>query len=258
MTKLQSIKSEQDKQPLISISIPCYNEERRLPEKLQPYLNWLGKNLPDYELVLVDDGSTDGTLAFLDGLASTNSKIKIIRNRQNRGRGFGMKTGVLAASGKYILETDADLPVTPEHIKRFMDFLEQNPDYAFIIGSREHPDSQFPLQQPPIRVFAGKVFHILFMIFFGSQFKDVMCGFKMFRHNIAKEIFQYVYDEKYLAAGEVIFVANKFGRKVKEMPVIWEDDRRSKVRIFRDTFRTLGGLLQLQIRSWQGKYKRPQ
>jgi dolichyl-phosphate beta-glucosyltransferase len=241
---------------LISISIPCYNEEKRLPEKLRPYLDWLEKNLPDYELVLVNDGSTDKTLEVLNNLAKENPKIKIVHNGQNRGRGFGMKTGVLASSGTYILETDADLPVSPDHILKFMDFLEKNPEYAFVIGSREHPESGFVVKQPFIRVFAGKVFHRIFMLFFGSQFKDVMCGFKMFRHDVAKEIFQYVYDEKYLAAGEIIFVANKFGLKVKEMPVVWEDDRRSKVKVVRDTFRTLGGLLKLSIRNLQGKYDR--
>lgn len=240
--------------PILSIAVPCYNEEKRLLEKLRPYLEYLEKNIPDYEIVLVDDGSTDATLKLLNQLAAKNSKIKVVRSDLNRGRGFGMKTGVLAASGEYVLETDADFPVTPTHLKIFMDFLEQNPNYGLVIGSREHPESTFPLKQPPLRVFAGKVFHHLFRIFFGSQFKDVMCGFKMFRQQTAKSIFRYVYDEKFLAAGEIIFAANKLGYRIKEMPVVWQDDRRSKVRILRDTIRTLWGLFKMQVRNWQGKY----
>ncbi len=242
--------------PLISISIPCFNEEKRLPEKLAPYLAYLDKNLPDYEIVLVNDGSTDGTPSMMRDLVAKNSKIRVVSLPENHGRGFGMKTGVLAATGKYILETDADLPVSPDHILTFLDFLDQHPDVAFVIGSREHPKSGFVLKQTWVRVFAGKVFHRLFTFVFNSQFKDVMCGFKMFRHDVAKEIFRYVYDEKFLAAGEIIFVANKFRYKIAELPVVWEDDRRSKVRVVRDTFRTLKGMLELWVRDWLGKYNR--
>lgn len=240
----------------LSIAIPAYNEEKRLPEKLKPYIFYLEKNFPDYELVLVNDGSTDNTLNILKELAAQNRKIKIVNSQKNRGRGFGMKAGVMAASGDYILETDADLPVSPDHVAIFINFLDNNPDCDFVIGSREHPRSGFVLKQPLLRVFAGKIFHILFMLFFKSQFKDVMCGFKMFRHDVAKEIFQYVYDEKFLAAGEIIFVANKRGYRIKELPVIWEDDRRSKVKIARDTFGTLWGLLKLRLRDLRGKYNK--
>ncbi len=242
--------------PLLSISIPCYNEEKRLPEKIGPYLDWLEKNLPDYEFVLVDDGSKDGTSRVMNELAANNKRIKIVSLPENHGRGFGMKTGVLASSGQFILETDADLPVSPDHIPVFLEYLKTHPDTAFVIGSREHPKSGFVVPQPKLRVFAGKVFHRLFMWFFGSQFKDVMCGFKLFRHDVAKDIFKYVYDEKFLAAGEIIYVANKFGYKVVELPVVWEDDRRSKVKIVRDTFRTLKGMFELWLRNLKGMYSR--
>ncbi|MDP3999624.1 MAG: glycosyltransferase [bacterium] len=240
----------------LSIAIPVYNEEGRLPVKLAPYLEYLEKHLPDYELIFVDDGSTDGTLKFLDSLATVNSRVKIIHNTVNRGRGFGMRAGVLAASGEYVLETDADLPVSPEYIDKFIDFLAANPDVGLIMGSRELPGSIFVLGQPPLRVFAGKVFHIIFGFLFGVKFKDVMCGFKMFRQKVAKDIFHYVYDDKYLAAGEVIYVAHKFGYKIKEAPISWEDDRRSKVFILKDSFRTLLGMWNLTVRNLRGKYRK--
>jgi len=240
----------------LSIAIPAYNEEKRLPEKLRPYISYLEKYFPDYELILVNDGSTDNTLSVLKELAARNSKITIVDSRKNRGRGFGMKAGVMAASGDYILETDADLPVSPDHLQIFVDFLDKNPNYDFVIGSREHPDANFVIKQSFMRMFAGKVFHKIFQIFFGSQFKDVMCGFKMFRRDVAKDIFKYVYDEKFLAAGEIIFVANKFGYKIKELPVAWADGRGSKVRIVRATSQTLWGLLQMRIRDLLGKYNR--
>ena len=240
----------------LSIAIPAYNEEKRLPEKLEPYITYLNQKFPDYEMVFVDDGSTDNTLPFLNSQAMGNKRIKVIHNDKNRGRGFGMRTAVLASSGNYILETDADLPVPPEYILEFMDILDKNPQYDILMGSREHPGSIFKLGQPPLRVFAGKVFHVIFRIFSGIKFNDVMCGFKMFRHDAAKDIFNHIYDEKYLAAAEIIFVAEKFGYQVKELPIAWEDDRRSKVSVFKDTFRTLYGLLQLRSRDLRGYYKK--
>ncbi len=240
----------------LSIVVPTFNEAERLPTKLKPYILFLEKNLPDYEIIFVNDGSTDTTLDLLKSLTAGNPKIRFIHSNVNHGRGFGMRAGVLAAHGDYILETDADFPVSPDQIFIFIDFLKAHPEYNIVIGSREHPDSKFVLKQPPMRVFAGKVFHLIFRFFFKSQFKDVMCGFKMFRHAAGQEIFRHVYDEKYLAAGEIIFVANKFGLKIKELPVTWEDDRRSKVRILKDTFKTLYGLVKLFFRDWSGKYEK--
>ena len=240
--------------PMLSIAVPVFNEEKRLPEKLTSYADYLEKNFPDYEIVFVNDGSYDNTLKVLETLSSANPKIRFINNDKNRGRGFAMRVGVLAAQGDYILETDADFPVSPDHIKIFMDFLDGHPEYDLIIGSREHPDSKFAVKQPPLRVFAGKIFHIIFGLAFGMRFNDVMCGFKMFRRDAAKDIFKFIYDSRYLAAGEIIFVARKFGYRIKELPVVWQDDKRSKVRVFKDSLRTLWGILKMFSRDWQGKY----
>lgn len=241
----------------LSIAIPVYNEEHRLPAKLEPYLRWLDANLIDYEIVLVDDGSTDGTLRYLKDSSFKNQRVRFIHNAKNRGRGFGMKTGVLSATGDYILEMDADLPVSPDHIITFIKFLEENQEYDYVIGSRGHPESTFLLKQPAVRVFAGNVFHGIFSFLFGGNYKDVMCGFKMFRKDAAHEIFKYVYDERYLAAAEIVFVGNKFGFRLKELPVAWEDDRRSKVSVLKDTLRTILGLGRMFLRNWQGKYDKP-
>ncbi len=240
----------------LSIAIPVYNEEHRLPAKLEPYLRWLDENAVDYEIVLVDDGSTDGTLRYLKNLSFKNKRVRFIHSPRNRGRGFGMKTGVLSATGDYILETDADLPVSPDHIITFLKFLEENPEYDYAIGSRGHPQSTFLLKQPAIRVFAGNVFHGIFSFLFGGNYKDVMCGFKMFRRDAAHEIFKYVYDERYLAAAEVVFAGSKFGFALKELPVVWEDDRRSKVGVLKDTLRTIFGLGGMMLRNLGGKYER--
>jgi dolichyl-phosphate beta-glucosyltransferase len=240
--------------PYLSIAIPLYNEETRLPSRLAPYVAYLETHMPSYEIVLVNDGSTDSTLEVITKLAEKNKKIRVIHSAKNRGRGFGMRTGVLACKGEFVLETDADLPVSPDHIIRFVTFLEKHPELDLLFGSRGHAESTFVLNQPWRRVFAGKVFHYIFGFLFDVPFKDVMCGFKVFRNNVSKQIFERVYDDRYLAAGEIIHVARKLNFQMKELPVAWEDNRDSKVKFVRDTFRTFGGLGKMLWNELLGRY----
>ncbi|MES2953231.1 MAG: glycosyltransferase [Patescibacteria group bacterium] len=238
----------------LSIVIPVFNEEKRLPLRLPHYIDYLEAHLPSYEIVVVDDGSTDGTWAVVEALEAANPKIRGIRSVVNRGRGFGMREGVLAAKGDFILETDADLPVSPSHVPRFLEELRSNPRLDILIGSRGLRGSTFVLDQPWARVFAGKGFHALFGYLFDIHYRDVMCGFKMMRHRPGKEIFSRVYDERFLAAGEVVHAARVLGYGMKELPVEWEDNRDSKVRIVRDSLRTLKGLGQMLVRDFLGMY----
>lgn len=239
----------------LSVVIPLFNEEARLPPRLIPYLNYLDANLPSYEVVLVDDGSTDRTCQVVAEIIKKFSRVKLIRGDRNRGRGFGMRAGALAAIGEFVLETDADLPVSPNQAIHFLSFLEKHPEFELIIGSRGHRESSFVLDQPWQRVFAGKAFHLIFGFLFNIPFKDVMCGFKIFRHNVAQEIFTRVYDERYLAAGEIVYVARKFNYQIKELPVRWEDNRESKVKIIRDSIRTTGGLFKMLSNDLFGRYE---
>src|SRR3990167_9539384 len=112
----------------LSIVIPVFNEEKRLPERLKPYLSFLEERFKAYELIFVDDGSNDGTLNFLNSLAKQNKNIIILRSSKNRGRGYGMRTGILNATGDYVLETDADLPVDPDFISKFVKILDDEKD----------------------------------------------------------------------------------------------------------------------------------
>jgi dolichyl-phosphate beta-glucosyltransferase len=241
--------------PEISVVVPLFNEAKRLPARLPHYVEYLENNFDNYELVLVNDYSTDGTRELIDDLAKINKHIKPIHNERNRGRGFSMKAGVMASSGSFILETDADLPVEPHYISDFINFLKENTSVSFIIGSRGLPNSKFVVSQPPIRVLAGHVFHLLFNTLFGIAAKDVMCGFKLFPNETGKRIFRYVYDEKYLAAAEIVYVAKKLHLRYAELPLEWEDNRQSKVRVLKDTIVTLKGMAEMMVRNVRGMYK---
>jgi len=174
---------------------------------------------------------------------------------ENKGRGFAMKTGVLASKGKYILETDADLPVPALFIGQFVQYLNENKDIDMVVGSRGVVGSKFIVKQTAIRILAGHVFHLIFNNVFQIKTKDVMCGFKMFRNRAAKEVFAHVYDNKFLAAAEIIFVAKKLKFKCEELPVVWEDNRHSKVHVFRDSIITIYGIFKMIWRDLVGKYK---
>ncbi|MBS4052330.1 MAG: glycosyltransferase [Methylomonas sp.] len=240
--------------PQLSIVIPLYNEAARLPPRIKPLIRYLDTHVPSYEIILVNDGSTDGTASMIKDLAREHPKIRGIQEQKNRGRGYGMRTGALSAVGDFILETDADVPVSPDHIIRFLSFLEKHPEFNGVIGSRGLSDSTFVLNQPWQRVFAGKMFHLIFGLLFDIHLSDVMCGFKMFRRRAAHEIFLRVYDERYLAAAEIILAARNLNLPLKEMPVAWEDNRESKVRIVRDSIRSFLGLFEMLLREWKGMY----
>lgn len=240
--------------PELSIVIPLYNEALRLPEKLPKYLEFLEGSVSDYEIVLVNDGSTDGTADLVTRLAAESSKIVAAGDSTNRGRGYRMKEGALLAKGEYILETDADLPVPTSFVTSFMSFLKGHPDVDIVIGSRNMTASKFLKRQSLLRTLAAAVFHGLYRTLFRIKVRDVMCGFKMFRHDAARKIFARVYDERYLAAAEIVHAADRMKVPYVEMPIEWEDNRNSRVKIMSATFATLWGMARMFLRNLKGMY----
>lgn len=238
----------------LSVAVPVFNEEARILDTLPIFANFLEHHFSDFEIVFYDDGSTDRTVTMLQEWCRAHSYGRMVQGMHNRGRGFGMKSAILAARGDYILETDIDFPVPGEHLIHFLEVLETHSNIAFIAGSRAHRQSRFIAAQPVLRVIAGWGFHILFRLLFGVPSWDLMCGFKLFRRENARKIFARVVDERYLAAAEIFLAARAQGMQWLELPVAWRDDTRSKVRIVRDTVRTLRGLYAVFIREQQGVY----
>lgn len=246
--------------PKLSLVIPCYNEERRIPKYLDPFIARVAATGMDYEFVLVDDGSRDATLALLAKRAADNSRIRALTHQPNRGRGFSVRQGMLeGATGEYIFETDSDASYDVPEMQKFLQLLETHPEYDMVIASRELNEAQAMVQQPWLRVLAGKIFHGLFFLVFGREFTDVMAGCKMYRHEAAQVIFRHQYDNEFLGAAETVYAAKKLGFRIKELPVAWTDVAEdSKVRPFRAARRTLIGIVQMKVRDWQGRYKRIQ
>lgn len=243
--------------PKLSVVIPCYNEEKRIPVYFDSYAERVAQTGLDYEFVLVDDGSKDRTYDMLLDRTQKNSRIRVLTHHPNMGRGAGVREGVLAAKGEFIFETDIDGSYDVPEMLKFLAYLEEHPEIDVVIATREHRDAKAVINQTALRIFAGKVFHAIFHIFFGDEFSDVMAGCKMYRQAPAQVIFRHQYDNEFLGAAETVYAAVKLGYKVKELPVTWTDDPAgSKVSPFRAARRTLAGLLKMKMRDFKGKYRR--
>lgn len=240
----------------LSVVIAAYNEERRLPKTLERLFQFLKQAGIRYEIIIVDDGSRDRTKAVVEEIARTHPEISLISHFPNCGRGFSIREGVLAARGGIILETDADGSVADEAIIQGVRYFREHPEIDVIIGSRQLPESKIVFPQPFLRVFLGYGFWYLACFFLGPwRTTDFTLGFKMFRKDAARDIFLRQFDNHYVAEAEIVYVANKRGWKIQELPVTWTDHRDSRVHPFRDSARSFRGILQILWRNRQGKYR---
>ena len=158
----------------LSIVIPCYNEEKRIVNTLKKIVNFANKKIEEYEIIIVDDGSTDLIHMILD--SHLNDKIKLITLQQNMGKGYAVRIGVFNAKYKWILFTDADNSTPIKMISRLYGYTNK---YKLIIGSRNLKDSRRVIKQPFYRSFSGNVFPTLVKIILGIKIKDTQCGFKL-------------------------------------------------------------------------------
>lgn len=240
----------------LSIIIPAYNEERRLPPTLEGTYKELSDASVDFEIIIADDGSRDGTRAYVESFMQTHPRVKILSEYPNHGRGAAVRRGVREAQGELVLETDADGSVSLEAIVRFVQYFDAHPDTDVICGSREMKGAVLLQPQPWLRVFLGYGFLYLAKAVLRSWWTtDFTLGFKMLRKDAAQDVFAHQYDNHYVAEAEIVFVAHQRGWRVVELPVSWTDNRESRVRPFRDSFRSFRGLMQIIIRDMQGLYK---
>ncbi len=240
----------------LSIVVPAYNEEQRLPKMLERTIPYLRSEGILFEMLIMDDGSKDATVTTVEALAKGRyPEIRVMSDGVNRGRGATVKKGIFEARGALILETDSDGSVADEAIPRFVKQLREHPELEVIFGSRELPESRIVLWQPLLRVFLGYGFLFLARVqFWMWSTTDFTLGFKMYRREAAHDIFMHQFDHFYVAEAEKVFVTKIRGHHFIELPVTWTDDPDSRVHPVRDTFRSLKGMFFIAIRFLQGKY----
>lgn len=232
------------KNPFLSIIIPLYNEEARLRNLLKIY-RYLDRSNLNYEVLLVNDGSIDNTVKKLKALAK-KFKFKLISYEKNKGKGFAVKTGMLDAKGKYRLFTDIDLSTPIEQFNKFIPHLKKA---DILIGSRKTAGAHLYKRQSFIRESLGKGFTLLSRIILDLEISDFTCGFKCFSKKSSISIFSKQKIERWGFDSEILFIAKKLGFSIKEVPINWSHDPRSKVRFPHDIISSLSDLYKIKYHS---------
>lgn len=239
--------------PHLSVVVPVYNETRRLRDTLPQLLSYLHSLNHTYEIVIVDDGSSDGTPELAGQILRTESDARVLAQGRNRGKGHAVKVGMLAARGRYVLFTDADLSTPPAELDKFWRWLEG--DYDVVIGSRKMAGANVERHQPRWRESLGKVFTWLTNRIATRDISDITCGFKCFSHDAAQTLFGLSVLDDWSFDAEILFLAQKLGYRIKQVPVTWHDEPGTKVRLWRDAAVSLMGLLKIRLNALRGKYK---
>lgn len=215
--------------PSLSLVIPCRNESARLPATLRAMGAWLGDR--DVEVIIVVEKSTDDTADLARRQAAEDSRFRAICNSVSRGKGFAVKTGMLAATGDLVFFMDADLSVPLRFVDAFLPWFD-NADVVF--GSRQHPETVIPISQPFFRVFYGRIFNLALRVCGATSFKDTQCGFKAFRREAAQAVFSRLTLDGFGFDVEAMALAEALKLRIVERPVEWSDAPGTKVRALRD------------------------
>ena len=242
----------------LSIIIPTYNEEKRLPLTLDKLFAVMSeKYRAPYEVIIMDDGSRDGTPKLVRDLMRKYAELRLIRFEKNRGRGAVVRDGILKeATGDFILQMDADGSTEMEAIVRFVAYFHEHPEVAVLTGSRTVAGSRVLSPQPLLRILLGNCFLLVAKIAFGWPLIDRINGFKMFRATAARDIYQNQLSDHYIAEAEVIFVAERRGWTVRELPILWTDYRDSRIKPVRDSWRSIVGMIEIVRNNRKGRYTR--
>ena len=220
--------------PELSIVVPCYNEEERLPRTIEQIERYFAGKPISYELILVDDGSTDGTRQIQEAAAERNPSVRVEALPRNRGKGRALAEGVAVSTGAQILVTDADLSTPIEEIEKLRVALRGGAGVA--IGSRSVRGSRVEISQPAYRVLMGKVFNLLVQAVLLPGIWDTQCGFKLFRADVAHEVFAGLTTDGFGYDPEVLYLAKRRGVKIAEVPIVWRNSAPTKVMPIKSSF----------------------
>ena len=238
-------------QVFLSIVIPAYNEESRISGTVEQVIGFLSSRPYTWEVLVADDGSTDATGRLVADLAALHPNLRLI-SLCHRGKGWAVKNAMLAARGHYRLLCDADLSVPIEQVERFVPPQVGEVDIA--IGSRETAGAR-RIDEPFRRHIMGRVYNTLVRLLAFPGLSDTQCGFKCFRWEIVPELFQRQTMDGFAFDVEVLFLANKAGMTLREIPVDWYFRERSKVRTFRDSWSMTLDLLKIRWRHRDGGHR---
>jgi len=239
----------------LSIVIPAYNEELRLPATLERIAAYLRATAREVEVLIVDDGSTDRTAAVAESFRERIPSLRVVPNGVNRGKGYSVHHGVQEARSPFVLFTDADLSAPIEEADKLIDALKAN-NYDVAIGSRAVDRSLITVHESPFREFAGIIFNKIVRIILWLPFVDTQCGFKAFRRERCGIIFEQQTIERFGFDPELLYLARHHGLRAAEIPVRWGHSPATKVSMLRDSFQMFLDVFVIRWNSLIGRYPR--
>jgi len=241
------VTSDAEARPFLSVVIPAYNEEGRLGPTLDRIRRYLGEQSYRSEIVVVDNASVDGTAEV-----ARQAGAEVIREPR-RGKGAAVRAGMLAARGEYVLFSDADLSTPIEEVERLMAALEAGSDVA--IASRALPGSKLPVRQPWYRELVGRAGNVLVRMVAVHGIADTQCGFKLFPREVAQRLFGAQRMTGIAFDMEVLFLAQRWGLRIAEVPVTWVDSPETRISRVRDSLDAVKDLLRIRINWRRGRYR---
>lgn len=224
----------------LSVVVPAYDEEERIGQTLTSIASYLRKKDFLSEVIVVDDGSQDRTSERAARALQEMDRVRVIKLPQNLGKGAAVKEGVLQAQGDFVLFSDADLSTPIEELEKFWPWTGRG--FDVVIGSRALPGADIQVRQSFFRELMGKTFNVLIRLFLMKGIPDTQCGFKLFRKDVAKNIFPLVKIKGFSFDAEALYLCRRGGYNIKQVPVVWRNSPQSKVKIIRSS---LGMLLDL-------------
>ncbi len=239
-------------QPHLSVVIPAFNEQDRLPTSLERIDAYLRTQGIDGEILVVDDGSTDRTAA-LAGKFLKDRRGRVISLEENRGKGAAVRSGVFESQGRWVLMTDADLSAPiEEHLK--LAATARDDDVDIVIASRGLKDSRIEFRQAWVRQTMGKTFIVLIRGMTGLPFLDSQCGFKLMDRKRVIPLFEKMVVDRFAFDIELLYLAVRFGLTVREIPVVWRNEPKSRVNMFTDPINMLWDIARVRWRFRVGAY----
>lgn len=236
--------------PFLSIIIPAHNEENRLPGTLAQVFKFLNQQSFPFEVIVVENGSSDRTYQIAQDFAKQNKDLHVIQNGQP-GKGLAIRRGVQAAAGAYLFFCDADLSMPIEEISKFLP--PQLPHVDIAIASREAPGA-VRYNEPYYRHLTGRVFNTLIRLLVLPGLQDTQCGFKCIRAEVARDIFPYQTLTGWAFDVELLYIARRHGYELVEIPIDWYFNDDSKISVFRDSLRMFLDLLLIRRNARRGLY----
>ena len=230
--------------PRLSIVIPAFNEESRLPATLAVLAEFVaGKSA---EVIVAVEKSTDNSLELASKFAASHPQFRVLANDVQRGKGFAVKRGMLAAKGEYVFFMDADLSVPIGTVDVFSAEFESNHDVQILVGNRQHAASEIVAAQGWLRRTMGQMFNRVVRLISRLPLRDTQCGFKAFRREVAQDLFAAQTIDGFAFDVEILLLARRRGYAMADLPVEWRNSTASKVHIVHDSLRMLWDVARLR------------